>query len=349
MLLEAPAAAAGCAPAPPPPGGPRGLQPAGGGALRPGRGDGLPCSLRHLDSAALRMLLVDANRPEPVRGGARELALFLTPEPGAEAKAVEETVEVMLLRLEEFCSLTDLIRSDTSQILEEHIPVLKSKVTEMRGIYAKVDQLEAFVKMVGHHVSFLEAHVLQAERDHGAFLQVLRRWLGPTGLPSFKNQGPSGVRLHMPGPVPSHLYQTWGPPRTACGDLFQEMHPSRGNRPPQHPRRTSCPRCTGPRTIFLWTLGKRRSKPPAAIGICEPCGPATGTSLGSERFAEAVGAHVWQSLGGDPEEAFPTSVRPAWCSRMRRSRLRSHLARSLGTQISLFQCEGLCAEIVGLT
>ncbi|XP_036757870.2 breast carcinoma-amplified sequence 4 isoform X1 [Manis pentadactyla] len=134
------------------------------------------------------MLLVDANRPEPVRGGARELALFLTPEPGAEAKAVEETVEVMLLRLEEFCSLTDLIRSDTSQILEEHIPVLKSKVTEMRGIYAKVDQLEAFVKMVGHHVSFLEAHVLQAERDHGAFLQVLRRWLGPTGLPSFKNK-----------------------------------------------------------------------------------------------------------------------------------------------------------------
>nr|XP_036862186.1 breast carcinoma-amplified sequence 4 isoform X6 [Manis javanica] len=133
------------------------------------------------------MLLVDANRPEPVRGGARELALFLTPEPGAEAKAVEETVEVMLLRLEEFCSLTDLIRSDTSQILEEHIPVLKAKVMEMRGIYAKVDQLEAFVKMVGHHVSFLEAHVLQAERDHGAFLQVLRRWLGPTGLSSFKN------------------------------------------------------------------------------------------------------------------------------------------------------------------
>ncbi|XP_036862190.1 breast carcinoma-amplified sequence 4 isoform X10 [Manis javanica] len=88
------------------------------------------------------MLLVDANRPEPVRGGARELALFLTPEPGAEAKAVEETVEVMLLRLEEFCSLTDLIRSDTSQILEEHIPVLKAKVMEMRGIYAKVDQLE---------------------------------------------------------------------------------------------------------------------------------------------------------------------------------------------------------------
>ncbi|XP_059748757.1 breast carcinoma-amplified sequence 4 isoform X8 [Bos taurus] len=88
------------------------------------------------------MLLVDADRPEPVRGGARELAVFLTPEPGAEAKEVEETIEGLLLRLEEFCSLADMIRSDTSQILEENIPLLKAKVVEMRGIYAKVDQLE---------------------------------------------------------------------------------------------------------------------------------------------------------------------------------------------------------------
>nr|XP_025870480.1 breast carcinoma-amplified sequence 4 isoform X1 [Vulpes vulpes] len=103
------------------------------------------------------------------------------------AKEVEETIEGMLLRLEEFCSLTDMIRSDTSQILEENIPLLQAKVTEMRGIYARVDQLEAFVKMVGHHVSLLEAQVLQAERDHGAFSRALRRWLGSTGLPSFGN------------------------------------------------------------------------------------------------------------------------------------------------------------------
>uniref|UniRef100_A0A8C4NA68 Par-6 family cell polarity regulator beta n=1 Tax=Equus asinus asinus TaxID=83772 RepID=A0A8C4NA68_EQUAS len=104
------------------------------------------------------------------------------------AKEVEETIEGMLLRLEEFCSLADMIRSDTSQILEESIPLLKAKVTEMRGVYAKVDQLEAFVRMVAHHVSFLEAHVLQAERDHRPFSQTLRRWLGSTGLPSFRNK-----------------------------------------------------------------------------------------------------------------------------------------------------------------
>ncbi|XP_036179326.1 breast carcinoma-amplified sequence 4 isoform X3 [Myotis myotis] len=142
----------------PPPGWPRGMQPAGGGAPRPGRGDGLPGCLRQRDPASPPMLLVDADRPEPMRSGARELALVLTPEPGAEAKEVEETIEGMLLRLEEFCSLANM----------------------------------AFVKMVGHHVSFLEDHVLRAERRHGAFSQALRRWgwPGSRGLPSFRNNLP---------------------------------------------------------------------------------------------------------------------------------------------------------------
>ncbi|XP_037583174.1 breast carcinoma-amplified sequence 4 isoform X2 [Cebus imitator] len=147
------------------------MQRAGGGALTPGRNYGLPGSLRQLDLAALLMLLVDADRPEPMRSGARELALFLTPEPGAEAKEVEETIEGMLLRLEEFCSLTHL----------------------------------AFVKMVGRHVAFLEADVLQAERDHGAFPQALRRWLGSAGLPSFGNKSPAPVPLTYELPT---LYRT---------------------------------------------------------------------------------------------------------------------------------------------
>ncbi|XP_047626828.1 breast carcinoma-amplified sequence 4 isoform X2 [Phacochoerus africanus] len=181
------------------------MQSAGGGALGTGRCGVFSDSLRQLAPAELLMLLLDADGPEPVRSGAHELALFLTPEPGAEAKEVEETIEGLLLRLEEFCSLTDMIRSDTSQILEENIPLLKAKVMDMRGIYAKVDQLEAFVKMVGHHVSFLEAHVLQAERDHGALSQALRKWLGSSGLPAFRNKPwtPAGPTFQLPA-----LYRT---------------------------------------------------------------------------------------------------------------------------------------------
>ncbi|XP_023039918.1 breast carcinoma-amplified sequence 4 isoform X1 [Piliocolobus tephrosceles] len=201
------------------------MQRTGGGARRPGRNHGLPGSLRQPDLAALLMLLVNADQPEPVRSGARELALFLTPEPGAEAKEVEETIEGMLLRLEEFCSLADLIRSDTSQILEENIPVLKAKLTEMRGIYAKVDRLEAFVKMVGHHVAFLEADVLQAERDHGAFPQALRRWLGSAGLPSFRNKSPAPVPVTYELPT---LYRT------------EDYFPADAREAQHHPR--TCPR-----------------------------------------------------------------------------------------------------------
>lgn len=34
------------------------------------------------------------------------------------------------------------IRSDTSEILEETIPLIKGKVLEMNHVYAKIDKLE---------------------------------------------------------------------------------------------------------------------------------------------------------------------------------------------------------------
>ncbi|XP_063489476.1 breast carcinoma-amplified sequence 4 isoform X3 [Symphalangus syndactylus] len=166
-------------------------------------------------------LCLDFTLLSPDGGAAEGRCLEL----GWQAKEVEETIEGMLLRLEEFCSLADLIRSDTSQILEENIPVLKAKLTEMRGIYAKVDRLEAFVKMVGHHVAFLEADVLQAERDHGAFPQALRRWLGSAGLPSFRNKLPAPVPVTYELPT---LYRT------------EDYFPVDAGEAQHHPR--TCPR-----------------------------------------------------------------------------------------------------------
>lgn len=62
----------------------------------------------------------------------------------------------------------------------------RAPVRGRRGISAVRSLRQAFVKMVGRHVSFLEDHVLRAERDHGAFSQALRRWLGSAGLPRFR-------------------------------------------------------------------------------------------------------------------------------------------------------------------
>uniref|UniRef100_A0A8C4J987 Uncharacterized protein n=1 Tax=Dromaius novaehollandiae TaxID=8790 RepID=A0A8C4J987_DRONO len=60
---------------------------------------------------------------------------------GAETSNMEgETVG--LLTIESYCSFDRYIRSDTSQILDETIPLIKDKVMEMNHIYAKVDKLE---------------------------------------------------------------------------------------------------------------------------------------------------------------------------------------------------------------
>ncbi|XP_010146334.1 PREDICTED: breast carcinoma-amplified sequence 4 [Eurypyga helias] len=79
------------------------------------------------------------------------------------------------------------IRSDTSEILDETIPLIKDKVMEMSHIYAKVDKLEAFVKMVAHHVSFLEEQVLEAEKSHGTFLNTVCKLFQCATISSFKN------------------------------------------------------------------------------------------------------------------------------------------------------------------
>ncbi|ETE70660.1 Breast carcinoma-amplified sequence 4, partial [Ophiophagus hannah] len=101
-------------------------------------------------------------------------------------KEIEECIEEMLIRLDEFCGMTDMIRSDTSNLLEEMIPLIKAKVSEMNNVYTKVDKLEAFVKMAGHHVSFLEEQILQAEKTHAGCPSSIQNLLGSLVFPLVK-------------------------------------------------------------------------------------------------------------------------------------------------------------------
>ncbi|XP_076207964.1 breast carcinoma-amplified sequence 4 isoform X2 [Aptenodytes patagonicus] len=120
--------------------------------------------------------------PEPRAGaaaaeesGARRLARCLTPPPGEEVREVEEAIEELLRRLDEFCGITEAIRSDTSQILDETIPLIKDK---------------AFVKMVARHVSFLEEQVLEAVKSHGTFLNTVCKLFQCATISSFENRHP---------------------------------------------------------------------------------------------------------------------------------------------------------------
>ncbi|XP_053309470.1 breast carcinoma-amplified sequence 4 isoform X1 [Spea bombifrons] len=113
----------------------------------------------------------------------RQYAQLLAADSGAEMEDLENSIEDMLVRLDEFCAMMDMIRNETSHILEEKIPALTIKVEEMNKIYSRVDKLEAFVKMVGHHVTFLEEEVAQAESDHLSFPQALNRMIQGAPIP----------------------------------------------------------------------------------------------------------------------------------------------------------------------
>ncbi|KAG9461211.1 hypothetical protein GDO78_017674, partial [Eleutherodactylus coqui] len=98
---------------------------------------------------------------------------------------LETSVEEMLIRLDEFCAMMDMIRSETSLILDERIPEIRLRAEEMSMIYRQVEKLEAFVKMVAHHVSYLEEELIRAERDHLSFPRAVRSLLGGAYLPEF--------------------------------------------------------------------------------------------------------------------------------------------------------------------
>ncbi|XP_060692300.1 breast carcinoma-amplified sequence 4-like [Hemiscyllium ocellatum] len=130
---------------------------------------------------------------EPVQSwvmqqSAQELAACLGAEPCLEAKKLDESIEEMLIRLDEFCAMLEMIRSDSSQILDENVPKLKAMALEMKKEYAKIDKMETFVKMVGQNAATLEQQVIQAEKDYGNLPHGVRRLLLSINAPSFLNK-----------------------------------------------------------------------------------------------------------------------------------------------------------------
>ncbi|XP_071593093.1 biogenesis of lysosome-related organelles complex 1 subunit 4 isoform X3 [Heliangelus exortis] len=104
-----------------------------------------------------------------------------------EIESLDKSLEDLLTRVDEFVGMLDMIRSDSSQVVNESIPQIYTKATEMRHIYRKIDKLEAFVKMIGNIVAGLEERVIKAETDLGAFPSTFKKILHTISMPSFLN------------------------------------------------------------------------------------------------------------------------------------------------------------------
>ncbi|GCB71185.1 biogenesis of lysosome-related organelles complex 1 subunit 4-like isoform X1 [Scyliorhinus torazame] len=113
---------------------------------------------------------------------------YLTAAAGGEIQQLEQSLEAMLTRVDEFCGMLDMIRNDSSQIMNENIPEIHAKADEMKQLYKKIDKLEAFVKMIGQNVGVLDDQVTQAEAELGNFPSAFRKILHSIGTPSFLNK-----------------------------------------------------------------------------------------------------------------------------------------------------------------
>ncbi|XP_053099200.1 biogenesis of lysosome-related organelles complex 1 subunit 4 isoform X2 [Hemicordylus capensis] len=125
---------------------------------------------------------------------AADYAAYLLPSPllrgvasAGQIETLDKSLEDLLTRVDEFVGMLDMIRSDSSQVVNESVPHIHSKAMEMRRLYRKIDKLEAFVRMVGNSVAGMEEQITKAEADLGTFPNTFKKLLHTINVPSFLN------------------------------------------------------------------------------------------------------------------------------------------------------------------
>ncbi|XP_033831552.1 biogenesis of lysosome-related organelles complex 1 subunit 4 [Periophthalmus magnuspinnatus] len=142
---------------------------------------------------------------ELLRETALNYSSYIRATAGEEVLCLEKSLEEMLTRVDEFVGMLDMIRNDTSQIVNENLPQIQQKSEEMRQIYRRIDKLEAFVKMVGANVNAMEEQVTQAEGELGTLPGAFKKMFRTMTAPSFLNKPSSPRRpaAHQRQEVPS--------------------------------------------------------------------------------------------------------------------------------------------------
>ncbi|XP_075873245.1 biogenesis of lysosome-related organelles complex 1 subunit 4 [Nelusetta ayraudi] len=136
---------------------------------------------------------------EALAHAAHSYSAYIRATAGEEILCLEKSLEEMLTRVDEFVGMLDMIRTDTSQIVNDNLPQIQQKSDEMRQIYRRIDKLETFVKMVGGNVTAMEEQVTQAEGEQGTLPSAFKKIFRNMSVPSFLNK-PASPRRAAPRP-----------------------------------------------------------------------------------------------------------------------------------------------------
>ncbi|XP_045192752.2 biogenesis of lysosome-related organelles complex 1 subunit 4-like [Mercenaria mercenaria] len=99
----------------------------------------------------------------------KDYGQYLQVDASKERQAFYNSIEEMLTKLDEFGGLVDTIRSDTSLCVDKNVREIQAKCADMKQIFTRIDQLEAFVQIVREDVNSMEECVNKAENEMGSF------------------------------------------------------------------------------------------------------------------------------------------------------------------------------------
>lgn len=83
-------------------------------------------------------------------------------------QTVEDTIESMLTRLDEFQALVDTVRADTSQLDLNLLPQLKKQVPQLLRVFMLIQHLEEFISKMKVVVHQMESRMDTAESAYNA-------------------------------------------------------------------------------------------------------------------------------------------------------------------------------------
>ncbi|CAM9707448.1 biogenesis of lysosome-related organelles complex 1 subunit 4-like isoform X1 [Lampetra fluviatilis] len=141
---------------------------------------------------------------------ARGFGEALAVETHGEAAQLHHSIDTMLTRLEEFCSMLDMMRRDSSQVVSTSLPEILEQAAAMTTIFHRVDQLEAFVRLVGRDVQAMEDAVVAAEREQGSLPHSMTKFFRSISMPSFlsKSSGPDEASAPTSSPSIPAVFHT---------------------------------------------------------------------------------------------------------------------------------------------
>ncbi|XP_076230753.1 biogenesis of lysosome-related organelles complex 1 subunit 4 [Calliopsis andreniformis] len=82
-------------------------------------------------------------------------------------KNFHDIIEDVMMRLEEFQSLIEMVQCENAQCIDEHVPQLQNMQQEVSNLCKRIDALEHVIAMANVNLTTLETAVDSAETELG--------------------------------------------------------------------------------------------------------------------------------------------------------------------------------------